>query len=325
MNPTCIPQKELREIFNRYFLDEDISYSIIKTGIENTNYLLKISKGKFVLRIYNKKRKRADIQAELDLIHYLQGHQIAIPKLIPNLAKEEITISQNNFAVLFSFVKGTHPPWKYMNIKLANNIGIELALMHNFLLEFNPKLNQTSTLVTHFVDTSKLSKIGPEIVTYHNDIREELMDISLKKMRISIIHADITRENLIVKDNFLLAFLDFDDSHRDYLAWDLAIALTHLFIAKSFGIDWAGMRSFMSGYLSRFSLIKPEQQALLPFMKLRNLKLLISVYQKRKDLSASKKLLSSIEESALKKLELIRNNESKLKDFFGKVFNIENL
>ena len=52
---TKLSKFELVEFFSKYNLGDLLNYSEIKEGIENTNYFIQTSKGKFILTLYEKR------------------------------------------------------------------------------------------------------------------------------------------------------------------------------------------------------------------------------------------------------------------------------
>src|SRR3989344_1401820 len=296
-----VQKKELLEIIKKYILDKKLDYKFIESGIENVNYLIKINKKKFVLRIYNEARKPEDIEAEIKVIDYLSKNNIPTPKVIPNLKKENLTEHNGRYAVMFSFVEGEQPPLGVMDSLLAKDIGVNLADMHHLLLSFKGEFRRFVPPSTSFEEIGERGIIDKKIIIHKKEVEGELNSLPLKNLRECIVHSDITRENIKIKDSSISAFLDFDDLHKDYLVWDVAIAITHLFITKTFGIDWKGLKYFFDGYNATLPLTDLEKEALVPLMKLRNVKLAMLVnYRRKKNLGNIDSLLS-IEGSVLRK------------------------
>ena len=58
---TKLNQKKIEEILSNYSLGKLDSFKGIEEGIENTNYFLSIDKKKFILTIYEKRVRSADL------------------------------------------------------------------------------------------------------------------------------------------------------------------------------------------------------------------------------------------------------------------------
>ena len=311
MKQPPLNKDDVTMILKKYFRQNDENYHPIKEGIENTNYLITSGNKKFVLRVYHPKRTLSEVKIEIEAILYLAKNKIPVPDVVPNLEKKNITSYNNYLAVLFSFVEGHHVPFEFMDTDLAREIGIQLAKMHEALLAFHPA---TKTSKNRLLDIKNIKPTNKTLLSSKQHIDAELKSLNKKTLRTCVIHGDITRENLMVQGSRLAAFLDFDDLHEDYLAYDLAVAITHLFIAKSFGIDWAGLTYFMKGYRSVLTLEDSEKKALVPLIKLRNLTLALDVYNRITEGAKDQEKLLSIKNSVLEKIRLIESYEKRLSD-----------
>ena len=76
---TKIDKKDLFFI-NKRFNDKFLSFHGIKKGIENTNYLLKSKKNKFILTIFEKRVSKKEIPFFMSLMDQLNTYKINCPK-----------------------------------------------------------------------------------------------------------------------------------------------------------------------------------------------------------------------------------------------------
>ncbi|MBT3940829.1 phosphotransferase, partial [Candidatus Woesearchaeota archaeon] len=85
-------KKQVREIFSTYDLGEFRSWSPTKMGFGNDNYVVKTTKGKYVLRIYRDVRKISELRYEVEFTDHLlaKGFPYEIPKWLPNKSGELI-------------------------------------------------------------------------------------------------------------------------------------------------------------------------------------------------------------------------------------------
>ena len=58
---TKLSENDLKNFFSNYDLGKLLNYQEIKEGIENTNYLVKLEKGKFILTVYEKRVEEKDL------------------------------------------------------------------------------------------------------------------------------------------------------------------------------------------------------------------------------------------------------------------------
>ena len=64
---TKINKNQIKFIENKYNIGKIVNYSGIKKGIENTNYILKTKKNKYILTIYEKELKKKTFHNLLNL------------------------------------------------------------------------------------------------------------------------------------------------------------------------------------------------------------------------------------------------------------------
>jgi len=306
-------KKIVNQILKKYSLDLNVGIERIHFGIDNYNFVITDNK-KYVLHIY-KKKTYPEIIKEVKLMQYLIGKKAPLPQIIETKNGNLISNNEDKYAVLFEFIQGEHPPWAHLDLGLCSDIGNKLANMHKSLLEFKSN-DYAIQLADSFSDLSNFNKIDEFLINKKQTTIKELKNYELSKLRISIIHGDICRENLIIHKNKLVAIIDFSDAHKDYLVWDLATALSQLFITKTAGIDWKGLEAFLKAYTKENALNQQEKSILITFMKLVNIKLaLIMDSQMEEDKTED---LLSIKTSLLTKLILIEENQKRLENLTSK-------
>ena len=102
--------------------------------------------------------------------------------------------------------------------------------------------------------------VKEEYKQYLKDVKE----VDKTKLKRSIIHRDLTHDNVLVRDNKVVAFIDFDDAHNDFLAYDLAIILAK-FVRKR--VNKHQVSLFMNHYNPPITLDENEKTAIYYFMK----------------------------------------------------------
>ena len=68
---TKLTENKLKDFFSKYNLGKVISFSGIKEGIENTNYLVKTENNNFILTIYEKRVSSEDLPFFMGLMKNL--------------------------------------------------------------------------------------------------------------------------------------------------------------------------------------------------------------------------------------------------------------
>ena len=77
---TKINKKEIVSINNQFEMERITYFKGIKKGIENTNYLLKTKKNKFILTIFEKRVSNREIPFFMKLMEILNNSNISCPK-----------------------------------------------------------------------------------------------------------------------------------------------------------------------------------------------------------------------------------------------------
>ena len=103
---TKLNQKNIEEILSNYSLGKLDSFKGIEEGIENTNYFLSIDNKKFILTIYEKRVRSADLPFFSDLMSSLNKASFKCPSPISNNDNETITNFEGKKLMIVSFLEG---------------------------------------------------------------------------------------------------------------------------------------------------------------------------------------------------------------------------
>ena len=93
-----------------------------------------------------------------------------------------------------------------------------------------------------------------------------MKSVDRKKLRRGIVHGDFHGVNLIVSKNKLIGITDFDDSHEDYSAYDVAVFLIDAFITKK-GFDKNLAKLFFRDFQTFIKFNNEEKKAMYYFVK----------------------------------------------------------
>ena len=73
----------------------------------------------------------------------------------------------------------------------------------------------------------------------------------------------------MTKNKQIVALLDFDDCHKDYLVYDLAVFISFNLVHKKTGLDKLRTQLFLNAYQKKAPLQPEEKKALYYFILLR--------------------------------------------------------
>tara|TARA_Y100000590_G_scaffold68746_1_gene74941 strand:+ start:309 stop:1277 length:969 start_codon:yes stop_codon:yes gene_type:complete len=264
---TKLSKIELKEFFLKYNLGELLNYSEIKEGIENTNYLIKTEKGKFILTLYEKRVDEKDLPFFISLMRNLFDKDFPSPEPIINKNGSYISEIANKKAAVVSFLDGQAK--KILNPNECYEVGIKTAKLHlitkNLTGERKNKLSINSWRKIYEKvknDCSKIHHNLPKIIEKNLDEIEKNWP---KNIPSGIIHADLFPDNIFFKNNKVSGIIDFYFSCNDYYAFEIAICLNALcFEGKnenlSFNVTKA--KKFIDGYSSVRKVSEDEKSSL---------------------------------------------------------------
>ncbi|MBI4150539.1 homoserine kinase [Candidatus Woesearchaeota archaeon] len=256
---TPATKEEFNQVLSQYHLGKHISHRHMPNALANTVYLVKTTKGVYVLKIFEK-TPASDIKGQLRIFLALRG-KVPVPRTLKASGKELVTFKGKK-VIIQEFVTGMHP--KRANQSLARAMGETLARM-DIYLQSGPKLSPWKE--TPFRSPKEMPKVGTlDLKEEYAKISRELKEVKRSRLRTGMIHADFRPDNLLVRKNKLVAILDFDDAHKDYFSYELAVTLVAIFI-RSRSTDLAGFKTFMDAYQKIFPLNKDERKAILPFAR----------------------------------------------------------
>ena len=264
---TKINDKDISIINKKFKLGRNIKFHGIKKGIENTNYLIKTEKKKFILTIFEKRVNRADLPFFMKLMDLLSLNKIVCPKPLKDNHGKYLFRIKNKNACIVSFLSG-----KDKN-KLTNQncfeVGKNIAMMHKATKNFKIKRSNSMGInkLNPLLNSIKFKK-SKLILSYKDFLFNNLKDIKKnwpKNLPSGIIHADLFVDNIFFKKNKFSGFIDFYFSANDYYAYELAICINALCFDKKkskFIINKQKINYLIKGYEKIQKISKKEKDNL---------------------------------------------------------------
>ena len=245
----------------------------IKCGVLNSNYIIKDDKGDiYIFRIYNFKTKE-QVGFEVEILEYLKNKNFPCPRLQASITGEFIKIFNDNPCVVYKYLEGENI--KEVTFELMEEIGELEGKMHYLLKDFCPSVDKPTW------DPEELNILvrdNREVMLDSKFERsEELMDFvqtELKKYKfpkelpVGITHQDIKPENIIIKDDKIAGFIDFDNSYVGALLHDITTTIIWSCF-KNGELDLKLVKPFLESYDSARPLTELEKEYLLDGIKWR--------------------------------------------------------
>lgn len=273
-------------------------------GIEGATYIISGGGQKFVAKIYGSQIHAVTIARFQDL---LAARKLPTPGLMKTKTGSLTATISDKFVVLSEYLEGDPIGWNedslHIPVTISNDVAHVLAKMHT-LDSFT-----TESKIDHSLSVENiLAKAGTNIE--YKETRRVLSTV-----RQVMVHGDLTRENILLNTSrsSVSGIIDFGDVHYDYITYDLAILLTQVYVTKTWGIDFAGIKDFLISYEKQNHLSLAEKESILPLMRLRNQGLLRQIKEQLGSSTEDREILESIKASLETKLELLSKNQDYLK------------
>ena len=264
---TKINNKDILSLGESYGIDKITKFEGIKKGIENTNYLLKTNKGRFILTIFEKRVQKKDLPFFMNLMEKLNEKKIICPKPLKNNKGKHLREIKKKPSCIVTFLEGTDK--MNLNYKNCFDIGKNIAKLHKTTTKM--KLYRQNTLSVKKLDILlksikfKSSEISPKLKSTLNSCLKDIKNKWPKQLPEGIIHGDLFIDNIFFNKDKFSGFIDFYFSSNDYLMYEIAICINSLCFDKknnSFIINNKKIKKLINGYESIRPFSKKEKNAL---------------------------------------------------------------
>jgi len=231
---TKVNSKDIIYIEKNYNIGKIKSFTGIKKGIENTNYLLKTKNKRFILTLFEKRVQKKDLPFFMNLMDKLNKYKINCPEPQRN-KKGSFTIKiKNKTASIVSFVEGKDK--LKLNSKNCYEIGKNIAKFHKASKKIklyrknSLSLKEWPKLLKKIGNKSKI--INPNLNSLMKNNFLKIKNKWPKNLSSGIIHADLFIDNIFFKKNKLSGYIDFYFACNDFFMYEIAICINALCFDK---------------------------------------------------------------------------------------------
>ena len=261
---TKVDTHEAKSILKNFNLGELKKIQGIKKGIENTNYLLITTTGKFILTLFEKRVKTKELPFFMNLMLSLNDRKILCPKPIKNKNKKVLFQVKNRQAAICSFVYGKEKT--NHTLSEYRSIGKNIAKLH--MVGKKIKLHRANNLSIKSwiaLNQSIKTKANKKIPNIYGFINTLLLDLKKKwpsQLPTGIIHGDLFPDNIFFNKTKFAGFIDFYFSCSDFLIYDIAICINAMCFDKKIKFNKLKANALLKGYSSQRKISKKEFTAL---------------------------------------------------------------
>ncbi|WP_010217814.1 homoserine kinase [Sphingomonas sp. PAMC 26621] len=240
-----------------------VSAKGIAEGVENTNYLVDTTTGRFILTLYEKRVDGDDLPFFLDLLDHLAARGNPVPPAIKDRSGTAIHTLEGRPACLIQFLPGvslSHP-----TPTQAAATGAAMAAMHAGLADFPQTRPNTMGVESWQPLFARCGQSLNEIAPGLYDTLGFALDAVVTRwprdvLEQSAIHADLFPDNVLMRGDDVSGLIDFYFACTDIRVFDLAIMHTAWsFDSTGTHYDAAIGDAVIAGYASRFPLSDLEK------------------------------------------------------------------
>ncbi len=256
---TEVSDEALRDFLALYDIGDVVSFKGIAEGVENSNFLLQTRRGQFILTLYEKRVRAADLPFFIGLMEHLARRGVTCPQPVRNRAGETLGELVGRPAAVVTFLDGL---WvRRPNVGHCGAVGEALARMHLAGADFGlmrpnalsvdgwPPLLRTAEARADEVAPGLRSQSASELAFLQAHWPSGLPG--------GVIHADLFNDNVFFIGERLSGLIDFYFACTDALAYDLAICIC----AWCFEPDGAFNVSKGQALISAYERVRPLTDA----------------------------------------------------------------
>jgi homoserine kinase type II len=256
---TAVSEDELRRWLQSYAVGSLVEYAGVASGIENTNFFVTTTGGRYVLTLFEK-LTRGEIPFYLNLMAHLARRGVPSPAPVADDRNRLWNELNGKPAALVARLHGravTRPTAAH-----CAKVGTMLAHMHLAGQNFDMKLanprgprwwRATAPAVKPFLDGAQAKMLDDELAFQFAHRLPELPR--------GVVHADLFRDNVLFTDGEISGVIDFYFAGDDALLFDLAVSANDWCVDAAGELDAARTRALLGAYHAGRPLTSAEHAA----------------------------------------------------------------
>lgn len=255
---TSVGRDELSAWLARYTVGELVDLQGISAGIENTNYFVDTTEGRYVLTLYER-LPSDELPFYLNLMAHLAREGVPCPAPVADRTGTLFGMLNGKPAGLVTRLPGA--PVASPTTRHCAAVGDTLAKLHLAGAKFRGRLHnrrglawwkQAARAVQRFLSPGQWALLEGEIIA-----QESVAQLKLPR---GAIHGDLFRDNALFIENRLSGVIDFGFAATDALAYDLAITVNDWCIRRDGGLDERRVRALVHAYHAARPMNDEEQR-----------------------------------------------------------------
>ncbi len=261
---TRVSEAELERLLSRYDLGVGVALDPIAEGVENSNFRLTTTLGRFVLTLYEKRVAEADLPFFLGFMECAAEGGVPAPRPMRDLKGEVLQTVAGRHAAIVQHLPGDWP--RAPLPAHAHAAGGALAQLHRATAGFGRRranaLGPDGWRRLADACGERLNELAAGLRT---EVEHELVALAAlwpRGLPEAAIHADLFPDNLLFNGNAVTGVIDFYFACTDIRAYDLAVML------GAWGFDDQGthLRAMEAALRAGYGELPADEVAALPVL-----------------------------------------------------------
>lgn len=261
---TEVGDEELRAFVALYDIGEVLSCKGIAEGVENSNFLLATARGNFILTLYERRVRPADLPFFIALMEHLAQSGVACPT--PVRGRDGLVLRElcGRPAALVTFLPGMWPH-RILPFHCAA-LGPALAALHragaSFAMRRENDLSVAGWRRLFAACRARADEVRAGLAEELGRELDELEAAWPAGLPAGVIHADLFPDNVFFRNREISGLIDFYFACTDFLAYDLAVCLNAWCFEADGSLNVTKSRLLLDGYRRARPLEAAELAAL---------------------------------------------------------------
>jgi homoserine kinase type II len=236
---------EIKTLLENWDIGELVGCRRLERGVVNINWIVKTSRGKYVLRKITQFTGVEDLRFELDYLIYLKEHGFPykIPIPISTKSKEDFLKSQGSFFWIYEYIEGRDV--RRFGYSELRECATMMAIYHRIVANSGLNNKHGSEVFRRKSVLNELKKFRAQILEKDRQDRKDRIFLKESAKLIPLmksldareysklptypLHRDINPENTLWKNKKLVGLIDFENTGtmNDTVIKDISVMLQY--------------------------------------------------------------------------------------------------